>query len=459
MSDDKQMIDYSNYDGDYQEGELLGEDGQAIDLDELKQQQEPPKVPIVIKLIIVLICGGLGAFAYMTLSKEGKKTPPPPPPRVERSEILQNALKHMNDSRVKTYQSLARCWELLGRGEAKKVKVTTALLRKNCPAQKGSTLSFEPRCKGDGCDKVALFRCKKGACKAVEDAKYLDFVYFLLQRVADGHHLLQAYVRLYQRAFAKRKSQERRWSRQKAASGGKQAKPPETLVKLRADVKRYESLMNRILHGKFASSKLWTTPYFGLPADTYLAQVFKRSQGDNADDGDDDDDDDDRGSRRRGKTPILKGGKLIGYGSWPLKATTLPAYRSIDRFRFEAYDETPFLMLARADHFNIIDYTPAALNFWTHMFLQQALHRCARKVTGSNQVKIDVEMVIDVQSGQAYPNTIKLKMDKPQPAVQTCIRSAVRGKRLAYRGLKEDWKRVLIQYSIHLFPKSPDSNP
>lgn len=475
MSEEKQQqyVDYSNYNGAYQEGEVLDADGQAIDLDELRQQQDPPRVPISIKLLILLVCSGLGAFAYMTLSKEAKKLPPPPPPRVDVSPIMKDALEQMNNSRTKTFHLAARCWELLARNEAKQTKnhdkLTDALLRKHCPAHKGDTLSFEPRCE-DSCQRVALFRCEKGACQEVKNTKYIDFLYGWMQRVADGHHLLQAYVRLSQQISTTLQPLEKKWEEQQKAGASKD-NPPADLVAGRASIKKYETILERILKAKFASTALWTTPYFGQPVDQILEQIATRLQtmqsGKSANTASDDDDAKNR--RRRKKrvkrvrkaaqdTQMISGGSLIGYGRWPTDAMSLSSFRSIQQFRYEALDDTPFQLLNRADDLNYVHYTPAALNFWTHNLFQLSLHSCAQKVTGDKGVIAKIEMTIEVNSGRPFAESIKVTLEQQEQA-SACIKSLLARRTVAYRGMPENWKKAAIQFDVHLFPQSPDSNP
>ena len=73
MSDDKNMIDFSNYDGDYQAGELLNEDGETVDLDELKSAEEPQKTPMLVRLVILLVLSMVVAITYYVV----ENTPPP----------------------------------------------------------------------------------------------------------------------------------------------------------------------------------------------------------------------------------------------------------------------------------------------------------------------------------------------------------------------------------------------
>lgn len=477
MSEQKQqLVDYSNYDGAYQEGEVLDADGQAIDLDELRQQQEPPKVPLSIKLLIVLVCSGLGAFGYMTLSKEAKKQPPPPPPRVDRSKTMIDALEHMNHSRTKTFHRAARCWELLARNEAKQAKgndkLTDALLRKHCPALQGKTLSFEPRCE-EGCQKVQLFRCEKGACEAVKDTKYIDFLYGWMQRVADSHHLVQAYVRLHQQIETQLKSKEKRWAEQIKA-GAPKSPVPNDIATLQASFKKYETILERIVQGKFASATLWTTPYFGQSLDPILGQIATRLQAmqsgtaDTSNKNSDDDEEQPKKRRKRRKKSraassktkdrVIVGGSLVGYGRWPVDAAQLPSFRAIQQFRYEAIDETPFQLLSRADDLNFIDYTPAALNFWTHNLFQLSLHSCAQKVKGNTGVIANITMTIEVNSGRPFAESIQVNLDNQSDA-NACLKSLVSSRTVAYRGMPEDWKKATIQFKVHLFPQSPDSNP
>jgi len=149
----------------------------------------------------------------------------------------------------------------------------------------------------------------------------------------------------------------------------------------------------------------------------------------------------------------FRGGKLVGWGAWPIKATIDPSYRPISRFRFEAYDGgLPFIIIARADSLNYINYTPAALYFWTSTSIQSDLHRCSREIEGASQIKGSAEMIVEALRGRVFSDSIKIIFTKPQPNVEKCLRR-VFANRLLLRGIPEKLKRIKLKYKLHFFAK------
>jgi hypothetical protein len=463
--ENKKLIDYSNYDGDYQQGELLGEDGQPIDLDELSKQQVPPKIPIVVKLGIVLILGLLGAgAAYFMFVKESKSPTPPPKTVIKRDQVLDDALKHLRDTRDRDFRNLVRCWELLARGDAKKIKLTQELVQKYCTVHKtDQNTHLEPRCEED-CAQIALYNCKDQECQAIANTKYIDLIYMMMQRMADGYNLLQAYIRIYQQVDEQYIQAHRRWKQQNIKQ--KDALPPPELQRLHTQVKNYGQSLKALWTGEGYDKTRVETSYLAIPFEVMVAQSLSRVSELRSSDPKlqlaKPTKKPRKGSKiKREKTVVAKtskpeylwGGTVVGWGSWPIKAYGLATFGPISHFRFETFDEIPFLPRDRADFLDFIDYNTISVNFWTQFSIQSALHTCASQLDIPH-VQADVEMIAEALRGRIYSDTIQFKLNPVHPQIQKCVQNTLE-KNLIYPGIPKEWEQITVKLRIMLFAQQP----
>ena len=515
------MIDFTDYDGEYQAGVVIGKDGEQIDLDELQDEAPPSGIPWFAKLAFLLLCGGMGFIGYKIISHK-------PPKKVEKRKVVkvdkvyETTLKLLERTRQKDFKPLYNCWVRLSRHGVTPY-ITAKNVSKTCPTfTLGGGAELRPGCKikeekkeepkkkrrrrrrrkakkapkpapkkaaaPGTCVEITLDRCQGGKCAPVKAANYHDFLYALMARQEAGYNMLSAYKGLYSKIKEKTKDKE---ETERADLKGKKVKfaPSEELEKLQAATKQLQGKLDSQITGKGYKAGAWNFPYYGLKAPQLHTSILKRiaflqtipwKKKAAADDKKVEKKKKKRRRRRRRRRRKKKkaekpkenifplkmwGGILTGKKSWPQEALDTEGYKALALFyRLEALADR---IVGRKGS---LKYRTVALNYWSYLSTEQALHTCAKKNVKNKTIRVDITLILDTLSGRPTGKVTKLEVDpvynKPEPekgkkeekkvispahkAIRNCILTAL-GK-LSMRGVPTDNKTLEASYQVHLIP-------
>ena len=424
----EQLVDYSSYDGSYQEGELLGEDGQAIDLDELKQAEKPPQTPLLIRLLFIIFTIGLGGLTYAVFMRQPPPPPPPPPP-TKADTFYDSVLSRLEDARTKDFRPVRDCWAAIARAQAGTQKLNPASLQKACPPFQAETVSYQGACADDTCKEIKLQRCKDKQCTDIPDAAFLDFLYATMQRYAEGYNYFYAHQKIYG-IFREKLNDKKR-----EAKRSKQEESPELKEMLEKE-KTFAKGLRRFLQGEGFDPASLTTPYFSLKRDDIFTQVLQQIQNNSKTLQEEPKEETAPPPRRRGrraakkakaapkKKAPLSGGILYMRRSWPTETEKILGYKTLTKY---------FRLEDRADAIGQLRYTPTALRFWTHDALQHSLHLCAARHANDQDKTLTLNLILLNKTGFPKPEEKTLAPATNQ-ALHRCILEAVQQK-LVYRAL------------------------
>ncbi len=417
-----ELIDFSTYDGSYQEGELLGEDGQAIDLDELKKAEQPPRTPLLIQGAFVIFFVALGGLMYWAFQKTPPSEKPKPPPVVDK--FYDVVLSRLVDSRSE-FQAVRDCWSVVARAKAGRQKLDAASLQKACPPFKGAKFAYQGACKEDTCTDTKLQKCEGTACQDIEGVSYADFLYALMQRYAEGYNLFYAYQKLYDPLNEKIKDL------QSSAPEGKQE--PAALTELKNQDKAKRKELQAFLDGTGFDKSSLTTPYFSLPPDILYTQILSQIKDNSptAETPKDDDDEDSKPKRRTAKPKASDsstfGGTLYLLRNWPKQISQNAGYKTLTQyFRLEDY----------ADSIGNLVYSSTAYRFWTHDAVERELQQCTATSAKASDKEFTVRLTLLHKTGYPKPETSIQIEPAPTPELNSCYQETLR-KRLVYRGLPQ----------------------
>tara|TARA_B100000609_G_C17222857_1_gene441868 strand:+ start:19087 stop:20439 length:1353 start_codon:yes stop_codon:yes gene_type:complete len=444
MSDDKNMIDFSNYDGDYQAGELLNEDGETVDLDELKSAEEPQKTPMLVRLVILLVLSMVVAITYYVV----ENTPPPThvakrkkPRKVD--AVFEKTLKRLDQTRNKEFKPLFQCWGDLAGLIARKGKLSQEKLTDYCPPIKAGDFSAQAKCQ-DGCKKIILATCKGDKCTDVPEVAYFDFVYLHLLRYARGYNELFAHQRLYDKALEKLKDLKR-----EQRANNKKAPETPKMKALKEKMKTQRTHMDALLTGKGVSRDAHDMPYFSVDGQKVIEQTVAHAKSllkaPKAEEAPKKKKRRRRRRRRRRKKKKAQaktywGGVIKASGKWPVAASSISAYRPIGRY---------YRLEDKADRIGQVPYSNAAIHFWLYNFISPEISKCAQK--SDSKLTLKVKGSISTESGNPIPGTFNFTGTE-DTKVKSCVEKYL--KRLAFRGFptSEEDKQANITFDIKLTP-------
>lgn len=423
-----ELVDYSTYEGSYQEGELLGEDGQAIDLDELKQAEQPPRTPILIQGAFVVFFVALGGLMYFAFQKTPPQPKPKPAPRVDK--FYDNVLSRLVDTRQKEFRPTRDCWSTVSRAQAGRKKLDNAALLKECPPFKGEKIAYQGACKDEACKEIKLQKCEGTNCQDIEGVSYSDFLYALMQRYAEGYNIFYAHQKLYDPLHEKLKELQNSMDNAK----GKEEPPALKDLKDKSQKKRKE--LRGFLDGSGFDKSSLTTPYFSLPADILYAQIIAqvKENGAGAEVKKEEEPKPRKRRRRRRRAAKPKaaaapqmGGTLYLRRNFPTKVADVSGYKTLTQY---------FRLEDHADSIGVLNYTPTAFRFWLHDSMQYDLNLCAARYAKATDQNFTVSMTILNKTG--YPKAEDPVKIEPAASAEmmSCLQETIR-KRLVFRALPQ----------------------
>lgn len=442
---EEKMVDYSSYDGAYQEGELLGEDGQTVDLDELKND-DPSRTPLVAKLLFGVVFVGLGALMYWVFMRTQPPPPPPePPPLVKLDGFYDQLLSVLEESKEKDFRPVMNCWYEIATAASKQSKVPADKIKASCPALVAEKQRYEVVCEDPDCTKTSLKICEGEKCTARPEVSYLDFLYLLMARIAQGYDTLRAYQRLHGSIVDRLrdvKKQERDLQQQNK-------KIPDDLkskiTAIEAEVSRSREQFKKVMSGEGVDMKDLTRVYVSIPKaalysqtlDVVAALVPKKSE-----------ESEEAPKKKRGRKKETKeeakapmfGGTLIAYASWPVEALNDGGYKPLTRF---------FRMEDKADRVGLLQFTPASVYFWTYDVLLPETHACASRFAKGKSLSFKVSAVVFAESSEIKKESLALTPE-PEVPLKECL--ARRLNRILYRGLPRDGGEIPLSFQIELKP-------
>lgn len=431
---DQGLRDYSNYQGKYQAGEVIGQDGETIDLDELEQPVDTG-IPIVVKLMFLLLFAGLTGIAYYVVTIKPKKPPKQRIAAVKVDKVYEDALDVTNKIRDKQFKAFFTCWTKVLRHESKPA-LNAASLTKACPTQTILGSAYKAACAGENCKDIQLQRCSNGQCTAEAGLSYLDFLYMLMQQYADRYNRVAAYQALYTNAKSTLKDMELERS--------KKDEPSEKEKQTKAQVEAYRAKLKTVLTEPFTTGQAITEAVARakkLNAANVKAEEPKKKKRRRRR----------RRRRRRAKAkaevPTIQGGTIYGDRRFPIEAFRVNAYRPIDSRYYPLED--------RADEVGekgSLRHNGSSVNYWADLSMQNPmLHICAYRFTKKDQPNPTVKIKIGIDSKGGSPIAGTAEVDTGTPAnepLKQCILKALT--RLRLRGIPSTQERLNLAFTVVL---------